>query len=107
MNSQPEDSTASPCVALPASCTLKESAAVKTLLVQGLDQAGDIRLDLSAVERVDTSVLQLLVAFSRDMKDAGRAVDWVGCNAEFQRAARQLGLDGVLGLGRSESRHAD
>jgi anti-anti-sigma regulatory factor len=100
MNSKMEATAAAP-VALPASCTLKEAAAVKALLLDGLEMSGDIELDLRAVERIDTSVLQLLVAFKRDMKDAGRGVTWLGANEEFNRSVRQLGLEGLLGIGRA------
>jgi anti-anti-sigma regulatory factor len=98
MNSKKE-SAAGTCVVLPASCTLKEAAAVKALLMDGLDVAGNVQLDVQAVTRVDTSVLQLLVAFAREMKDAGRTVTWVGSSEEISRSVRQLGLDGVLGVG--------
>jgi anti-anti-sigma regulatory factor len=99
MNSKMETSAEKTSVVLPGSCTLKEAATVKALLVSGLDMAGNVELDVRAVERVDTSVLQLLVAFTRDMKDAGRAVTWFGFNEEMNRSVRQLGLDGVLGVG--------
>jgi anti-anti-sigma regulatory factor len=85
-------------VVLPASCTLKEAASVKAALLQGLEVTGDVELDARALERIDTSGVQLLVAFTRDMREAGRTVTWVGITDELARAARQLGLTVSLGL---------
>jgi anti-anti-sigma regulatory factor len=86
------------CIVLPASCTLKEASAVRDLLKDGLEATGDVELDARAVQRVDTSVLQLLASFVRDMGEAGRAVTWAGTNEEFSRSARLLGLEVLLGV---------
>lgn len=88
-------------VDLPRSCTLKEAACVKDLLKDGLELAGDVELDARGVERVDTSVLQLLASFARDMREAGRAVTWAGGSQEFNRSARLLGLAPKLGVSSS------
>lgn len=85
-------------IVLPGSCTLKEAAGVKAVLMEGLEVSGNVELDARAVERVDTSVLQLLAAFTRDMRDAGRAVTWAGATEELRRSASQLGLERDLGL---------
>lgn len=98
MSETTQESTAGGCVVLPPSCTLKEATTVKAMLVDALDAGGDAQIDARTVERLDTSALQLLAAFVRDMHEAGRAVAWLGAPAELHRAARQLGLTGLLGL---------
>ncbi len=84
---------------LSGSCTLKEASAVKEQLKDGLEATGNFELDARGVDRIDTSVLQLLAAFVRDMREAGRAVAWAGANEEFNRSARLLGLEATLGVG--------
>jgi anti-anti-sigma regulatory factor len=85
-------------VVLPASCTLRDAVGVKAMLMQGLDVPGNVEVDARSVEVVDASLLQLLVAFTRDMRDAGRAVTWKGASGVLSRSAEVLGLVQVLGL---------
>jgi anti-anti-sigma regulatory factor len=101
MHARPEPSPGTNYVVLPESCTLKEAAGVKTLLLDGLEVPGNVELDARLVERIDTSVLQLVAAFTHDLREAGRAVTWVGASADLQRSASQLGLARDLGLGLS------
>ncbi len=99
MSNKTESPVGAISVVLPGSCTLKEAISVKELLKDGLEATGNVELDALKVERVDTSVLQLLAAFVRDMREAGRTVAWAGANEEFSRSARLLGLELTLGLG--------
>ncbi|MGH8270016.1 MAG: STAS domain-containing protein, partial [Steroidobacteraceae bacterium] len=54
--------------------------------------------DASALQRIDTAALQLLAAFVRDRRTAGRAVDWRGGTAALESAAALLGLKDMLEL---------
>jgi anti-anti-sigma regulatory factor len=83
-------------------CTLRESAALKSRLLERLDQVGDVELDAGAVEKIDTAGLQLLVAFARQLRDSHRALGWKSIAPELLRSAAQLGLTDVLGLPRAE-----
>jgi len=71
---------------------------MKTQLIQWLDQAGDVEIDASAVEKIDTAGLQLLVAFKRGLQDTNRGLTWRATAPELHRAAAQLGLSAPLGL---------
>lgn len=88
---------------LDAGCTLAEAAALKSRLLlagSGSDPSAGFPLtvDGSAVARVDTSGLQLLVAFALREAVAGRRLAWKSASPELLRASRQLGLVDVLGL---------
>jgi anti-anti-sigma regulatory factor len=98
MNTGPESSSRANCVVLPAICTLKEAVGVKALLMEGLDASGNVEIDGGAIERVDTSALQLLAAFVHDMTEAGRLVTWVGATDELKRSVWQLGMARELAL---------
>jgi phospholipid transport system transporter-binding protein len=64
----------------------------------GALEAAQIVLDGSAVDRVDTAALQLLVVFQREAQKRGNQVNWAGVSAPLHDAASQLGLAQVLAL---------
>ena len=52
-----------------------------------------VRIEVSAVERIDASALQLLTAFKLALRQQQRALEWMGDSEAFQRAVRGLGLN--------------
>lgn len=81
---------------LDASCTLRESPDLQSSL---LAAHGDpVVVDGSAVQRIDTSGLQLLVALARRQQQAGRRLEWKAASAELRRCGERLGLIAALGL---------
>lgn len=80
------------------SATIRNVTALQTELAGRLDESGPQQLDGTGAERVDTAVLQLLVAFVRDMRADGRVVEWIGCSTALHRSAVALGLETELGL---------
>ncbi|HTX04430.1 MAG TPA: STAS domain-containing protein [Steroidobacteraceae bacterium] len=89
---------------LAAECTVAEAESLKAQLVRRLDEAGPVTVDVSAVQRIDTAGLQLLAAFVRDRRTAGRAVQWRGRAAALDSAAGLLGLRDMLELSGEVSR---
>ena len=85
-------------LALAAECTVAEADALKSALARRLDEPGPVTVDVSALQRIDTSGLQLLAAFVRDRRTAGRVVAWRGRAAALETAAGLLGLDNMLEL---------
>ncbi|MFV2055078.1 MAG: STAS domain-containing protein [Thiohalomonadales bacterium] len=55
-------------------------------------------IEASAVERLDTSVLQLLCALIKDADDNGIDVEWKEPSEKFKHAVKVLGLKGPLKL---------
>jgi len=81
---------------LDASCTLRETADLQFSLVAA---SGDpVVVDGSAVERVDTAGLQLLVALVRRQQQAGRRIEWKAASPELLKCGERLGLIEALGL---------
>ena len=78
--------------------TIRTINSLQTELAERLDESGNVQLDATAVDRVDTAGLQLLAAFVRDLKTEMRNVEWVGCSDALRKAAAALGLAGALGL---------
>ncbi|MDO1530415.1 STAS domain-containing protein [Fulvimonas sp. R45] len=84
-------------VALPADCRMAAAPALHAALCSALARPACV-LDGAAVERVDTSALQLLAAFRRDAVARGVAVRWHGASAALREAAGLLGLARALDL---------
>jgi len=84
--------------ALNASCTVRDSLALKSALLDLVIEPRPVTIDARAVERIDTAVLQVLCAFVRDRRAAGGAVLWVGATEGFCEAIRLLGLQQLLNV---------
>ena len=91
-------------LSLGAECTAAEADALKLELTHRLDDSGTVTLDVTALQRIDTAGLQLLAAFVRDRRTAGRTVAWRGRAAALDAAAGLLGLDSMLELQGEASR---
>lgn len=83
---------------LAAECTVAEADTLKSELGHRLAQSEPVTLDVSALQRIDTAGLQLLAAFVRDRRTAGRAVAWRGRASALETAAGLLGLRDMLEL---------
>ncbi|MGY3039498.1 phospholipid transport system transporter-binding protein [Rhodanobacter sp. TND4EL1] len=84
-------------VHLPADCRMAAQAALKAQLLDVLCKS-EIVLDVSALERVDTAALQLLVLFRRELECSGGTFRWSGANQVLAEAAGVLGLERLLNL---------
>jgi phospholipid transport system transporter-binding protein len=81
---------------LDASCTLREIADLQFSLVVA---TGDpVVVDGSAVERIDTAGLQLLVALAHRQRQAGGRLEWKAVSPELVKCGARLGLIEALGL---------
>jgi ABC-type transporter Mla MlaB component len=82
---------------LGSSCTMREGAAIKIELMKLLSVRQTVLVDVSAVERIDTSAMQLLCAFVRDRRARRLATRWTGQPPVFVEAVDILGLTSALG----------
>jgi len=60
-------------------------------------------VDGSAVERIDTAGLQLLLSFVKHQASRGKSVRWLASSPELIRGSQLLGIAGILGLPESTS----
>lgn len=88
--------TAPSALTLTAECTVAEADAFQAQLARRLQEPGAVTVDVSELQRIDTAGLQLLAAFVRDRRTAGRAVEWRGRAAALETAASLLGLNDML-----------
>ncbi len=85
-----------PTIVLASNCNVKDAAELKQSLCFHLDDSAAITLEVSKVERIDTSTMQLLCAFVRDRVAQQRKVEWVGDSPILRDAARLLGVESLL-----------
>ena len=85
---------------LAGECTVAGAETLKGELARRLGESSPVTLDVSALQRIDTAGLQLLAAFVRDRRTAGRAVAWRGRAPALEAAAGLLGLYTMLELPR-------
>jgi ABC-type transporter Mla MlaB component len=85
-------------IGLASNCTVKDATGLKTELLQWLDEPGSVAIDAKSVERIDTSIVQLLCAFVRERAERNLGVTWTGATQPLLDAARMLGVRTLLAL---------
>jgi len=79
--------------------TINDAQTMYTHLNSLLELKQDITIDASAVEMLDTAILQLLLAFVNKIKAQNRQVVWTKPSEEMVNRATTLNLQVGLGLG--------
>jgi len=85
-------------VTLQANCSVREVIGLRSLLLEVIESATAVIVDVAQLERIDTAALQVLAAFVRDRRNQQREVIWVNVNEALSEAARTLGLFAALGI---------
>ena len=80
----------------PADFTIAQTADVRAQLARMLAKPAAVTLDLSGIRRIDTAGLQVLTAFIRERRAAGRVVECSGASESFTVTAQMLGLGAVF-----------
>jgi anti-anti-sigma regulatory factor len=83
-------------VVLGISCTIQEAPAVRAHLLAQAAQPGPYEIDGASVEHVDTSGVQLIVAFALDCLEKGTAYKWIGRSPTLEKAIELLGVSALL-----------
>jgi ABC-type transporter Mla MlaB component len=84
-------------IALPSQCLLRDVVEYRERLLNCID-AQSVSIDASAVERIDTAFMQVLLAFVRDRTAAREHLAWLNVSDTLIDAARVLGLQSALAL---------
>jgi phospholipid transport system transporter-binding protein len=86
-------------LALPAAVTFDEAAAVLGTLPQAVrDASGALRVDASALDRLDSAALALLLQARRLAAARGLGFELVGAPDRLLALARLYGVESLLGL---------
>jgi ABC-type transporter Mla MlaB component len=82
--------------AVGADCTIEHAPGLHKQLAKSLADRACVTLDLAAVKRCDTAGMQVLAAFIRERREAGRKVELVGVSDNFLATAQLLGLSALF-----------
>ncbi len=87
-----------PCgrVVLADTCTIHEAAALKAHLLEQFAKSAPYELDGTAVERVDATGVQLLVAFTLDCLERNLGFFWKGRSEALEQAIALMGVGSLL-----------
>lgn len=84
-------------VTLSAGLEIRDVEQVRGRLLEALDGASAVRIDLSGIVAADTAGVQLLLALRAEALYRGIAVEFVEPTPAFARLLGSLGLDARLG----------
>ncbi len=86
------------CVAAEGNVEMLDVRVLHEELCRALDEGGPAHIDLSAVTKIGTGALQVLVAFVRDADAQKVPYEWTGASKIVVNAAREAGLTEHLHL---------
>ena len=82
--------------ALGADCTIEHAPGLQKQLAKVLADRACVTLDFSAVKRCDTAGMQVLAAFIRERREAGRDIELASLSDNFRATAKLLGLTALF-----------
>jgi|GEM_PF-6978124 len=77
---------------LPSSLTIREVTELGEQVQAWLTGESPIRVQLSAIEHIDTAGVQMLMAFQRSAEGMGLVCEWVEPSEPVSRIVSQLGV---------------
>jgi ABC-type transporter Mla MlaB component len=81
---------------LGAECTIEHAPGLQKQLTKVLADRACVTLDFSSVKRCDTAGMQVLVAFIRERREAGRDLELTRMSEHFLATAKLLGLSALF-----------
>jgi anti-anti-sigma regulatory factor len=82
--------------ALGAECTIEHAPELQKQLSKVLADRACVTLDFSAVKRCDTAGMQVLAAFIRERREAGRDIELASMSENFLATVKLLGLSALF-----------
>jgi anti-anti-sigma regulatory factor len=89
-------STANPVTTVGTDCTIEHAPGLHEQLAKVLASRACVTVDVTAVKRCDTAGLQVLAAFVRERREAGRDVSLAGASDNFVATAKLIGLGSLF-----------
>lgn len=84
---------------LPPRLVIAEALTLRDLLIEHLaGTAGEVQLDGTAVEELDTAGMQLLLAAAHTANSSHRSLRLVGCSPAMRRVLELTGVASRLGV---------
>lgn len=83
-------------LALSGELTVAVAAPLYAELLTLLRKDKDVEADGAAVEKIDTAIVQLLLAFRLELRHRRRTLRWSGASAALAQGTQALGLAALL-----------
>jgi len=61
-------------------------------------EKGDLSVDISSLNKIDMSAIQLLISAKKSCKVAGKAFEVIGANSEVSKIFHDAGCQSLLGV---------
>lgn len=81
---------------LSSTLTINESSALKQQMLKLMTTPAPYEIDATAVERIDASAVQILVAFSLDCLEQGASFKWSGRSEVLDQTLELLGVSSLV-----------
>jgi ABC-type transporter Mla MlaB component len=79
-------------VQLPSHLTIRHIEQVYHQFEDALKGTGNLRIDASAVSKVDTAGIQLLIGLKIEMDSQHSAIEWISVTDELRHVAQFMGM---------------
>jgi len=86
-------------IKLPSELGIEQASGLREVLLKELNNAKNVTLDASEIQRIHAAALQLFCMFCKDRRDSGRSVSWREPSPILRSAAALLGATTLLSLG--------
>ena len=60
---------------------------------------GDLTIDMSNLNKIDMSIIQLLLSAKKSSQESSKAFEIVGVNSELRKIFQESGTEALLGVG--------
>ena len=81
---------------LGAELTIRSIADSKAMIEQALATGEDIHIDISQLQRIDSSGVQMIYSLVQTLAHTSQSVSWVGSHSMIDDASRLLGMPPLL-----------
>lgn len=86
-----------PVIVLEGALTVAAATGLRDRLIDCVAHAQTVQIRTAGVERIDTSVLQLVAVFIRQRAAAGLETEWVDASKNMSEALKVSGLEPYCG----------
>ena len=93
-----EEQVAKTVIACESTVDINIAADLYAHLKNALENGHVVEIDASEVQRVDTAILQVFLAYSQEAKLQGLQFCWQGVSEAFRNAVQLLGIEQELDL---------
>lgn len=85
-------------IVLPENLSIAESVQYYQILIDRIEEGGDIELDADSLTRIDAAGIQVLFVIQRALSEAGNTLRWRAVSRQLTQSVALLGMTECLAL---------